>query len=648
MSEQVSVEVGAGGKPVAVKRAHDDEGRARLRREAEVLEDARHSGVVELVDLDEQADLTTLATLWVGGGTIETADPPPRRLAAMAAQLARTLADLHDRGIVHGRITADHVLLDGLGRVVLAGLAGASTASESRGASPVDDVRGLAHLILDKLPPEHAVALPRLRASTADREVVDRLRAVAERAADSDPSRRPAARALASLLAEIAGEVPAPAMPRRLGRPEPTVVPPSHPLEPAYAAARDLAARLPGMKLLAAFGVVVAVLVVVSVGTRVATARGGAAALDPVTPHESTAHELTVVATTTPVSAPAPTSARVWPTSSPCAPMTDGGAEHHDVDGDGCSEPVTVTAGAVVVGDRRYEIGTTGRECGRLGLGLRRAGHARSAPARYRRALRLRLVGRCRRASDGAAAADLPGRGLLTRRRTAMWRAHRRRRVRRGDDARGRRVSSPRGAVMRALQLVATSVLVAFVLWQMRGSLPLPQGFSRTHTERWLLEQGPLGAAFALLRGIALLAALYTAMIGAIGLLAAVAHSSMLAAITVQLTIPSLRPLLGPVAAFTFTIGGALPAGASAAADPPPPPPPQMQISRDGADRGSGRAGDAPAAGAAGAEPSAPGIRDDVHRRSRRQLLVDRGTTCRRAPRDSQRQMPRSRATGGC
>ncbi len=134
---------------------------------------------------------------------------------------------------------------------------------------------------------------------------------------------------------------------------------------------------------------------------------------------------------------------------------------------------------------------------------------------------------------------------------------------------------------MRALQLVATSVLVALVLWQIRGSLPLPQGFSRTHTERWLLEQGPLGAAFALLRGVALLAALYTAMIGAIGLLAAVAHSSMLAAITVQLTIPSLRPLLGPVAAFTFTIGGALPAGASAAADPPPPPPPQMQISRD-------------------------------------------------------------------
>ena len=125
MSEQVSVEVGAGGKPVAVKRAHDDEGRARLRREAELLELARHPGVVELVDLDDQADVTTLATLWLGGGTIEAAEPPPRRLAAMAAQLARTLADLHDRGIVHGRIAVDHVLLDGLGRVVLAGFAGA-------------------------------------------------------------------------------------------------------------------------------------------------------------------------------------------------------------------------------------------------------------------------------------------------------------------------------------------------------------------------------------------------------------------------------------------------------------------------------------------------------------------------------------------
>lgn len=355
MSEQVSVEVGAGGKPVAVKRAHDDEGRARLRREAELLELARHPGVVELVDLDDQADVTTLATLWLGGGSLEAAEPPPRRLAAMAAQLARTLADLHDRGIVHRRIAVDHVLLDGLGRVVLAGFAGASKTGEERGANPAEDVGGLAHVLLGKLPPERTAALPRLRASAADREVLDRLRTVAERAADPDPTRRPGARALASLLAEIAGEPPSPAGPRPLGRPEPAITGNTNPLEPAYEVARDLVARLPRTKLLAAVGVVVGMLLVVGVGTRVATARGGANTIDAADPPDST-----IVATTMPpVPDPAPTTARVWPTSGPCAPMSDAG-ERHDVDGDGCTEPVTVTDGAIVVGNLRYEIGEAG------------------------------------------------------------------------------------------------------------------------------------------------------------------------------------------------------------------------------------------------------------------------------------------------
>jgi hypothetical protein len=181
------------------------------------------------------------------------------------------------------------------------------------------------------------------------------LRAVAERAADADPTRRPAARALASLLAEIAGEAPSPAGPRRLGRPEPTVPEHPHPLEPAYEVARDLVARVPRTKLVAAVGVVVGMLVVVAVGSRVATARGGAATIDEVGPPESS-----IVATTMPPPPdPAPTSARVWPTSTPCAPLSDGG-ERHDVDGDGCPELVTVTAGAIVVGDRRYEIGEDG------------------------------------------------------------------------------------------------------------------------------------------------------------------------------------------------------------------------------------------------------------------------------------------------
>jgi nucleoid-associated protein YgaU len=141
-------------------------------------------------------------------------------------------------------------------------------------------------------------------------------------------------------------------------------------------------------------------------------------------------------------------------------------------------------------------------------------------------------------------------------------------------------MSSPRGAASRALQLIAAPALAAALLWQMRGALPLPGGFSLPDTERWLLDQGPLVAAFALLRGVALLAAVYTTVIGAIGLLAVVARSSTLATITVRLTLPSLRPLIAPVAALTLTIGGALPAGAAAFADRPPPDP-AMRVSRE-------------------------------------------------------------------
>jgi len=147
---------------------------------------------------------------------------------------------------------------------------------------------------------------------------------------------------------------------------------------------------------------------------------------------------------------------------------------------------------------------------------------------------------------------------------------------------------TPRAAATRALQLIATSVLVAALLWQMRGSLPLPDGFSPAQTERWLLDHGPLVAAFALLRGLALLAAVYAAVIGASGLLAVVVRSSTLATLTLRLTLPSLRPLVAPLAAFTFTIGGALPAGAAASADPAPRPP-EMQVSRD-VPRDDGRA----------------------------------------------------------
>jgi nucleoid-associated protein YgaU len=124
------------------------------------------------------------------------------------------------------------------------------------------------------------------------------------------------------------------------------------------------------------------------------------------------------------------------------------------------------------------------------------------------------------------------------------------------------------------------SGLAATLLWQMRGSLPLPAGLSRADAERWLLDYGPLVAAFALLRGVALLAAGYAALLGVIGVVAVLAKSSLLAELAVRLTLPSLRPLVAPVAAFTLTVGSALPAGASGGPESAPRPP-VMQVSRD-------------------------------------------------------------------
>ena len=302
-------------------------------------------------------------------------------------------------------------------------------------------------------------------------------------------------------------------------------------------------------------------------------------------------------ATTTPVSAPAPTSARVWPTSVPCAPMSDAG-EHHDVDGDGCTEPVTVTDGAIVVGDLRYEIGEARRECGRLGLGLRRSSHARGAPTRYRRALRVRLVGRRRRAErrrDCCRPCGARCRCEAANRGAACSPSSTRQARPR---ARGRRVSSPRRAASRALQLVATSCARGRRAVADAGLAPAAGRLLHSPTSSaGSSTRGHSVATFALLRGVALLAAVYTTVIGAIGLLAVVARSSTLAAITVRLTFPSLRPLIAPVAAFTFTIGGALPAGASRGRGSD-----RHRVRADAglarrAARGPGRAGDAAAAG---------------------------------------------------
>ena len=126
----------------------------------------------------------------------------PRRCHREARRRRCDARDDHRR-LNHRRAPADHV------RSCAARRARASGARRVRRHvdSPVecdtaDDVAAIGAAIEARLPSDLA-ALAKVRTSPADRQVVERLRAVLARARAPEPSRRPSARALSGLLAEI-------------------------------------------------------------------------------------------------------------------------------------------------------------------------------------------------------------------------------------------------------------------------------------------------------------------------------------------------------------------------------------------------------------------------------------------------------------
>lgn len=161
------VQLGADGRAVVVKEAPPGPAAERLRAEARVLRRAAHPGVVALESLTERPDGSVAVTTVHAGVVVDRAD------AAVLAAVASTLADLHERGLAHGRVAAEHVLVGPDGRPVLCGFAGPGD------ASPADDVVALGRLAVELGPDD------------------DRLRAVAARALVDDPSARPGMRALA-------------------------------------------------------------------------------------------------------------------------------------------------------------------------------------------------------------------------------------------------------------------------------------------------------------------------------------------------------------------------------------------------------------------------------------------------------------------
>lgn len=109
----------------------------RVEAEAAALDAARHPGVVELVDVVDGALRTTLLE---GARPLADVGPlTPDEVAGVLASVAGVLAALHDRGVVHGGIDADHMLITADGRPVLCSL--------GRCGTPAADVAALGAVI---------------------------------------------------------------------------------------------------------------------------------------------------------------------------------------------------------------------------------------------------------------------------------------------------------------------------------------------------------------------------------------------------------------------------------------------------------------------------------------------------------------------
>jgi TolB-like protein len=99
----------------------DEESRADLRREAEVLRKVTHPSVAAWHDFGSEDDLDYLVMELVAGDALASklkagALPEPE-VARLGAQIAAGLAAVHDAGILHGDLKAGNVLVTPEGRV---------------------------------------------------------------------------------------------------------------------------------------------------------------------------------------------------------------------------------------------------------------------------------------------------------------------------------------------------------------------------------------------------------------------------------------------------------------------------------------------------------------------------------------------------
>jgi len=143
---------------VVVKEADGTQERRRLQAERRWLERAVHPGVVLLAD-DPAPD--RLTTRDVGGVALaDLGRLPADEISGLGAASATVLADLHDLGIAHHAVTAEHLLVAADGSPVLCSFGRAGELHDGGAA----DVRGLASALADHVEQEPPSRLSRLLA----------------------------------------------------------------------------------------------------------------------------------------------------------------------------------------------------------------------------------------------------------------------------------------------------------------------------------------------------------------------------------------------------------------------------------------------------------------------------------------------------
>ncbi len=119
-----------------------------------MLRQVAHPGIVQLLSTEGADPVDTLVLRTVGGGDLTTLGPEPMPvIAGLGAAVATTMADLHALGYCHGGIEASHVLLDEAGRPVLCSLGRATATAPDADRQHHDDLRALAVMLLQLIPP---------------------------------------------------------------------------------------------------------------------------------------------------------------------------------------------------------------------------------------------------------------------------------------------------------------------------------------------------------------------------------------------------------------------------------------------------------------------------------------------------------------